>query len=106
MTLSVLSRAHSVPAAERTISRMSHIIATLNLQIVKEALKPARSSIDEQIQTISELSAMVSKYPYYKYNHLWTRHTQETVRLLLATSQPLLNNADTFPDIRRLAWSL
>ncbi|CAO1597717.1 Translin-1 [Xanthoria calcicola] len=50
---------------------------------VKEALKPARSSIDEQIQTISELGAMVSKYPYYKYNHLWTRHTQETIRSLI-----------------------
>ncbi len=48
---------------------------------------------------------MVSNYPYYKYNHLWTRHTQETVRLLLATSQAVLNNADSFPDIRRLAWS-
>ncbi|KAI4239634.1 MAG: hypothetical protein LQ349_000244 [Xanthoria aureola] len=66
MTSSVLSRAHSVPAAE-----------------LKEALKPARSSIDEQIQTISELGAMVSKYPYYKYNHLWTRHTQETIRSLI-----------------------
>ncbi|KAI4099846.1 MAG: hypothetical protein LQ339_005761 [Xanthoria mediterranea] len=66
MTLSILSRAHSVPAAE-----------------LKEALKPARSSIDEQIQTISELGAMVSKYPYYKYNHLWTRHTQETIRSLI-----------------------
>ncbi|KAI4219955.1 MAG: hypothetical protein L6R36_007964 [Xanthoria steineri] len=65
-TLSVLSRAHSVPAAE-----------------LKEALKPARSSIDEQIQTINELGAMVSKYPYYKYNHLWTRHTQETIRSLV-----------------------
>lgn len=106
MTSSVLSRAHSVPAAERTVPRTSQISAILNLHIVKEALKPARSSIDEQIQTISELGAMVSKYPYYKYNHLWTRHTQETVRLLLATSQLLLNNADSFPDIRRLAWSL
>ncbi|KAL8654367.1 MAG: hypothetical protein Q9226_003465 [Calogaya cf. arnoldii] len=66
MTQSILSRAHSVPAAE-----------------LKEALSPARSSIHEQIQTIQELSAVVSKYPYYKYNHMWTRHTQETIRALI-----------------------
>ncbi|KAL8752642.1 MAG: hypothetical protein Q9199_005601 [Rusavskia elegans] len=65
MTQSILSRAHSVPAAE-----------------LKEALRPAQSSIHEQIQTIQELSAVVSKYPYYKYNHMWTRHTQETIRAL------------------------
>ncbi|KAI4248648.1 MAG: hypothetical protein L6R42_009210 [Xanthoria sp. 1 TBL-2021] len=66
MTQSILSRAHSVPAAE-----------------LKEALRPAQSSIDEQFQTIQELSAVVSKYPYYKYSHMWTRHTQETIRALI-----------------------
>ncbi|KAL8847829.1 MAG: hypothetical protein Q9221_007131 [Calogaya cf. arnoldii] len=84
MTQSILSRAHSVPAAERkTLRQFSPIIAMLKLQIVKEALSPARSSIDEQVQTIQELSAVVSKYPYYKYNHMWTRHTQETIRALI-----------------------
>lgn len=107
MTQSILSRAHSVPAAERkTLRRLSQVFAILNLHIVKEALRPAQSSIDEQIQTIQELSAVVSKYPYYKYNHMWTRHTQETVRLLRLLLQTLLSYADSCPDFWRLAWSL
>ncbi|KAL8673803.1 MAG: hypothetical protein Q9168_001768 [Polycauliona sp. 1 TL-2023] len=61
-TKSTLSRAHSVPAAQ-----------------LKEALGPARSSIDDQVNTVRELSQLASKYPYYKYNYIWARHTQDVI---------------------------
>ncbi|KAL8809379.1 MAG: hypothetical protein Q9200_003467 [Gallowayella weberi] len=62
MTQSLLSRAHSVPAAE-----------------LGEALKPAWSSILEQVSIIKEIETVASKHPYYKYNQLWTRDVQETI---------------------------
>ena len=32
-----------------------------------------------QVETIAQLAAIASKYPYYKYNNLWTRDVQNTV---------------------------
>ncbi|KAL8665193.1 MAG: hypothetical protein Q9202_002415 [Teloschistes flavicans] len=65
-TQSLLSRAHSVPAAE-----------------LHEALTAAWPSISEQGAIIKELESVASKHPYYKYNQIWTRDMQETVILLM-----------------------
>ncbi|KAL8860347.1 MAG: hypothetical protein Q9178_003318 [Gyalolechia marmorata] len=67
VTQSLLSRAHSVPAAE-----------------LGEVLGAARSSINDQVETIKELSDLASKYPYYKYHHMWARHTQDIVHRFLS----------------------
>ncbi|KAI4253286.1 MAG: hypothetical protein LQ352_003783 [Teloschistes flavicans] len=61
-TQSLLSRAHSVPAAE-----------------LHEALTAAWPSISEQGAIIKELESVASKHPYYKYNQIWTRDMQETI---------------------------
>ncbi|KAI4238000.1 MAG: hypothetical protein L6R40_005811 [Gallowayella cf. fulva] len=62
ITQSLLSRAHSVPAAE-----------------LGEALKPAWSSILEQIKIIKEIEAVASQHPYYKYNSIWTSDVRDTI---------------------------
>ncbi|KAL9625307.1 MAG: hypothetical protein Q9204_007805 [Flavoplaca sp. TL-2023a] len=51
--------------------------------VVKEALGSAQSSIDEQVNTIRDLGSVASKYPYYKYHHMWSRHTQDTILALI-----------------------
>ncbi|KAL9604756.1 MAG: hypothetical protein Q9179_001731 [Wetmoreana sp. 5 TL-2023] len=47
---------------------------------VEEALEPAWPSIVEQANTIKDLANVASKHPYYKYNQIWTRDMQDTVR--------------------------
>lgn len=39
----------------------------------------AEKSISQQVQTISKLADVASKYPYYKYNSMWTRDVQNAV---------------------------
>ncbi|KAL5324121.1 hypothetical protein ACEPPN_008664 [Leptodophora sp. 'Broadleaf-Isolate-01'] len=63
---SVLSRAHSTPAA--------------NLEPV---LVAAEASIKEEVESISKLAAISSNSPYYKYNGLWTRDVQNVVFSIL-----------------------
>lgn len=46
---------------------------------VDQALSPAWPSIVEQGTFVKELEAVASKYPYYKYNGIWSRDIQETV---------------------------
>ncbi|KAL9116575.1 MAG: hypothetical protein Q9187_006899 [Circinaria calcarea] len=58
---SVLSRAHSTPSAQ-----------------LQSVLSEAEKSILEQIETISKLAEVASKYPYYKYNSIWTRDVQNS----------------------------
>ncbi|KAL8802140.1 MAG: hypothetical protein Q9182_004006 [Xanthomendoza sp. 2 TL-2023] len=86
MTQSLLSRAHSVPEAE-----------------LEEALKPAWSSIMEQVNIIKEIETVASKHPYYKYNQLWTRDVQETVRLHKRTLRNTLRCPDLGCGFSRLA---
>ncbi|GAB7350360.1 hypothetical protein MBLNU459_g0989t1 [Dothideomycetes sp. NU459] len=59
-TQATLSRAHSTPTAE-----LSSVVSS------------AQDSIKTEIETISKLSDAASKYPYYKYNGMWTRHVQD-----------------------------
>jgi len=63
---SVLSRAHSTPAA--------------NLGSV---LVAAEASIKEEVESINKLAAISSNSPYYKYNGLWTRDVQNVVFSIL-----------------------
>jgi precorrin-4 methylase len=65
-TQGVLSRIHSTPR--------SKYAALLN-QI--------EGGIQKQIETVSKLSAFASQFPYYKYNHKWTRMVQDAVATVI-----------------------
>ncbi|EWC46623.1 hypothetical protein DRE_04110 [Drechslerella stenobrocha 248] len=56
---SVLSRVHAVPASS-----------------LPDLLASAQPSFDQQREILKELATVASKYPYYKYNGLWTREIQ------------------------------
>jgi hypothetical protein len=47
---------------------------------VQSTVLDAQKSILKQIEIIRNLAEVASKYPYYKYNALWTRDIQNTVR--------------------------
>ncbi|KAA6408580.1 MAG: recombination hotspot-binding (Translin) [Lasallia pustulata] len=61
-TQSILSRAHSIPTAQ-----------------LGPTILDAEKSISQQIQTMSKLADVASKYPYYKYNSMWTKDVQNAV---------------------------
>ncbi|KAF2224875.1 Translin [Elsinoe ampelina] len=65
-TQAILSRAHSTAATD-----------------LPPILEQAESSIKTQIATIAKLNEEASKYPYYKYNFMWTRQMQETTFSIL-----------------------
>ncbi|KAK6507307.1 hypothetical protein TWF481_005749 [Arthrobotrys musiformis] len=56
---SVLSRVHAVPHSSLTA-----------------LLASAQPFFEQQREILKELDAVASKYPYYKYNGLWTREIQ------------------------------
>ncbi|KAI9697759.1 MAG: hypothetical protein M1836_004435 [Candelina mexicana] len=56
---SILSRAHSTPSAQ-----------------LAPTIDAAEKAIRDEVDTIYDLSEVASKYPYYKYNGLWTRDIQ------------------------------
>ncbi|MCJ1311753.1 hypothetical protein MMC25_005426 [Agyrium rufum] len=58
------------------------ILNTLEKQ-VESLVKDAQASILKQCETISELSKVASRYPYYKYYMLWTRDIQNVVFAIL-----------------------
>ncbi|KAL8791535.1 MAG: hypothetical protein Q9195_005863 [Heterodermia aff. obscurata] len=60
-TQSILSRAHSIPAAQ-----------------IRATVSDAEKSISTQVSTIGQISMVASNQPYYKYNNLWTRDMQDT----------------------------
>lgn len=60
-TMSILSRAHSIPQAD-----------------LSSSLSEAWESISKQVETIGKLNEVASKHPYYKYNGMWTREMQNT----------------------------
>ncbi|TIA09161.1 Translin, partial [Aureobasidium pullulans] len=37
----------------------------------------ASESVNKEVESIAKLSDAASKYPYYKYNGMWTRHVQD-----------------------------
>ncbi|KAF4631188.1 hypothetical protein G7Y89_g6944 [Cudoniella acicularis] len=63
---SILSRAHSTPAAH-----LQPVIAS------------AEGAIKEEIESIGKLASIASNSPYYKYNNLWTRDVQNVVFAIL-----------------------
>ncbi|CZR53099.1 probable translin [Phialocephala subalpina] len=63
---SILSRAHSIPAA--------------NLQPVLEA---AEAAIKDEVESITKLATTTTGSPYYKYNGIWTRDVQNVISTIL-----------------------
>jgi len=63
---SILSRAHSTPAAH-----------------LKPVLDAAEGAIKEEVASIKSLSDVASSSPYYKYNGLWTRDVQNVIFSIL-----------------------
>lgn len=60
-TQSILSQAHSTPAAQ-----------------LPPVLAAAETTLKAQTSTVAVLAEQASRHPYYKYNFLWTRVMQET----------------------------
>jgi len=63
---SVLSRAHSTPAAD-----------------LQPVIVAAEKAIAEEVESIRKLSTIASNAPYYKYNSMWTREVQNVVFAIL-----------------------
>ncbi|ESZ92273.1 putative Translin-1 [Sclerotinia borealis F-4128] len=63
---SVLSRAHSTPAAH-----------------LQPVLESAERAIKEEAESIQKLASVASNYPYYKYNGSWTRDVQNVIFAVL-----------------------
>ncbi|KAI4742314.1 Translin [Aureobasidium sp. EXF-12298] len=59
-TQAILSRAHSSSTNE-----------------LPAVVSSAQESINKEVESIAKLSEAASKYPYYKYNGMWTRHVQD-----------------------------
>ncbi|KAI0143064.1 putative sequence-specific DNA binding protein [Xylariaceae sp. FL1272] len=66
----LLSRIHSTPSAK---------LPALLKQVEETGIQP-------QIETVAELAEFASQYPYYKYNHRWTRSIQNVVGSILLTA--------------------
>ncbi|KAL1840042.1 hypothetical protein VTJ49DRAFT_913 [Mycothermus thermophilus] len=65
-TQGVLSRIHSTPRSK---------YATLLGQV--------EDGIKKETETIGKLSGFASQYPYYKYNHRWTRMVQDAISTVI-----------------------
>ncbi|KAL2159659.1 hypothetical protein VTH06DRAFT_2228 [Thermothelomyces fergusii] len=65
-TQGVLSRIHSTPRSK---------YASLLGQV--------QGGINKEIETVGRLAAFASQYPYYKYNHKWTRTVQDAVSTVI-----------------------
>jgi len=63
---SVLSRAHSTPAAH-----------------LQPVFQSAEEAIVEEIASIGKLAEITSNQPYYKYNGMWTRDVQNVIFSIL-----------------------
>ena len=64
-TQSILSRAHSTPAAHRNLFKTPHELYWL--ETVGPALSSAEKAIVDEIASIKSLAEIASKSPYYKY---------------------------------------
>lgn len=54
-----------------------HNVPTASLQT--QILDPVAPLLQQQAQTVQELSKIASQYPFYKYNGLWAREVQNVV---------------------------
>lgn len=52
------------------------------LHKVPSVVSAAQESIKNEVESIHKLSEAASKYPYYKYNGMWSRHVQDAVSTL------------------------
>jgi len=60
---------------------------------VYNTLHDGQRSISEQVESIKKLAAVASRYPYYKYNSMWTRDMQNAVGSMTdVTESPLLTD--------------
>jgi hypothetical protein len=60
---------------------------------VDNTLHDGQRSISEQVESIKKLAAVASRYPYYKYNSMWTRDMQNAVGSMTdVTESPLLTD--------------
>lgn len=50
--------------------------------VVPQLIASAEPVFAEQKVTIGQLAEVASKYPYYKYNGIWTRDVQNAVWML------------------------
>ncbi|KAI1502857.1 putative sequence-specific DNA binding protein [Biscogniauxia marginata] len=66
----LLSRIHSTPSQK---------LPPLLKQVEETGIKP-------EIAGVGELAQFTSNYPYYKYNHRWSRSVQNVVATLLLTA--------------------
>lgn len=64
--LSLLSKVHNTRTAELT-----------------PILEAATTAIKEEVESIKKLGQVASKYPYYKYNGLWTKDVQNVIFAIL-----------------------
>ncbi|MCJ1365531.1 hypothetical protein MMC16_004654 [Acarospora aff. strigata] len=44
--------------------------------VLQSTVEDAERSLSEQVETIGKLATVASRYPYYKYNGMWTRDIQ------------------------------
>ncbi|AEO56061.1 hypothetical protein MYCTH_2300544 [Thermothelomyces thermophilus ATCC 42464] len=65
-TQGVLSRIHSTPRSK---------YASLLGQV--------QDGINKEIETVGKLAAFASQYPYYKYNHKWSRTVQDAISTVI-----------------------
>lgn len=65
-----LSRIHSTPSSK---------LAPLLKQVEETGIQP-------EIESVGELAQFASNYPYYKYNHKWSRSVQNVVGTILLTA--------------------
>ncbi|KAK3898753.1 Translin [Staphylotrichum tortipilum] len=65
-TQGLLTRIHSTPR-----SKYAPLLSQLE------------AGIKQEIETVGKLSAFASQYPYYKYNHKWTRTIQDAVATVI-----------------------
>jgi len=54
-----------------------------NFQAVKPVLESAENSLKDEIETVGNLAAVASNFPYYKYNGMWTREIQNVIFAIL-----------------------
>ncbi|KAI1260981.1 putative sequence-specific DNA binding protein [Xylariaceae sp. FL1019] len=66
----LLSRIHSTPSAK---------LPALLKQVEETGIQP-------EVETVAELAEFTSQYPYYKYNHRWTRGIQSVVGSIILTA--------------------
>ncbi|KAH9892412.1 Translin [Xylariomycetidae sp. FL2044] len=66
----LLSRIHSTPSAK---------LSPLLKQVEETGIKP-------EAEAVAELARFASNYPYYKYNHRWSRSIQNVVTTILLTA--------------------